>query len=244
MNEEKKLNGEIALSSPVLRWLDNFWYHYKWPVIGTCVALVILLVCILQTCSTKKEDTMIVYAGPTYLLSSEAEQLSQAVSSIMPYDGDKNGEKLAQISTYEIYSEEQIRAFEAQYSGQNIDRNRNKSEYQTYVTYQQTGQSCIYLLDPWLYQSIDKAYLCPLTESVGALPEGALADGYGVRLGDTALYREYGAVRRLPEDTVVCLMNPFFMTRSWKEDAYQVEKDIFRAIVTCDAAEEESESGT
>ena len=232
MNEEKKPSGEIALDSPALRWLDNFWYHYKWPVIGVAVGLVILLVCILQTCSTKKEDTMIVYAGPTYLLSSEKDQLSQLLSDLAPYDGDGNGETLVQLSTYEIYSEEQIRAYSAEHEGQTIDRNHTKNEYQTYVTYQQTGQSCIYLLDPWLYEAIDKEYLCPLADSVGELPEGALSDGYGVRLGDTALYREYGVVQRLPEDTVICLFNPFFMTKNWKEEAYQVEKDTFAALVT------------
>ncbi len=242
MNEEKKRSGEIKLDSPALRWLDNFWYHYKWAVIGTAVALTILLVCVLQTCSRKSEDSMIVYAGPTYLLPAEAEQLSAVFSAVLPYDGDGNGENLAKISTYEIYSEEQIRVYPEEHAGQSIDRNRNQSEYQTYHTYQQTGQSCIYLLDPWLYESIDKAYLCPLTDSTGSLPEGALADGYGVRLGDTALYREYGALQLLPEDTVICLMNPFFMTRSWKEEAYEVEKDIFCAIVTYGGEEAENEA--
>lgn len=232
MNESKKPGGEIALNSPFLRWLDNFWYHYKWPVIGVAVALVVLLVCVLQTCSSKKADTLAVYAGPTYLLANENEQLSLLLTSLVPDDADEGGDKLVQLSSYEVYSEEQIRAFEEEFSGQSVDRSRNQSQYQTYVTYQQTGQSCIYLLDPWLYESIGKDYLCPLADSVGALPEGAMADGYGVRLGDTALYRDYSVVRLLPEDTVVCLMNPFFMTKSWDEEAYEFEKEMFRAIVT------------
>lgn len=231
-NEEKKLSGEVALQSPFLRKLDNFWYHYKWPVIGVAVALIIALVCILQTCSQRKEDTLIVYAGPVALLPEGTEQISQVISGVMPYDPDENGEMLTKVSAYEIYSEEQIRAFAEEYPGQSIDKNRNQNEYRTYTSYQGTGQTCIYFLDPWLYESLDEEYLCPLSELTDGSVRGALEDGYGVRLGDTALYEEYGVIRMLPEDTVICLMNPFFMTKSWDEEAYAFEQDLFVAIVT------------
>ena len=238
MEKDEKLSGEIALKSPFLHWLDNFWYHYKWPVIGIALALIILLVCVLQTCTSKKADTLVVYAGPTYLLANESEQISQLLTTLAPYDADDNGENLIPLNAYEIYSEDQIRAFETNHPGQAVDRSRNQSQYQNYLTYQQTGQSCVYLLDPWLYEVIDREYLCSLSESLGALPEGAMADGYGVRLGDTALYREYGVMRLLPEDTVICLMNPFFLTKSWDEEAYDYEKALFEAIVTYGGAEE------
>ncbi|MBQ9783152.1 MAG: hypothetical protein IJW44_01375 [Clostridia bacterium] len=227
MNEGKKPAREIAVGNGFGGKLENFWYHYKWVVIGVAFALIVVLVCVLQTCSTEKNDTVIVYAGPTYLSVSETEQLRQVMDQILPADFDGNGKKHAQMSMYEIYSEEQF------HSG--VDRNRNSTEYQNYHTYQQTGESTIYLLDPWLYESMDKAYLCPLTDTVGVLPEGALADGYGVRLGDTALYRDNAAVRLLPADTVVCMMvNVYtpFGKPAMDEEEYQCEKDMLRALVT------------
>ena len=242
MDDKKKIvGGEIAAQSPALRWLDNFWYHYKWPVIGIAVAVVIVLVCVLQTCTTKKADNRVIYAGPTFLQAEEREQISQVLSALSPEAGEK--EVWVQFSANEIYSEEQIREFEENSKTQTIDRVRNRSEYEDYRSYMQTGQSSVYFLDPWLYESLSKDYLCPLATSVGSLPEGALADGYGVRLGDTALYRDYGVLRYLPEDTVVCLMNPLFMTKSWQKEAYQRETDLFAAIVTYEG-DGARESGT
>ena len=227
MDEQKKPAREIAVKSGFGGWLENFWYHYKWVVIGVSFALIVVLVCVLQTCSTEKNDTVIVYAGPTYLSVGETEQLRQVMDELLPADFDGNGKKHVQMSMYEIYSEEQFH--------DGVDRSRNSSEFQNYHTYQQTGESAIYLLDPWLYEEMDKAYFCPLIDAVGALPEGALADGYGVRLGDTALYRDNAAVRLLPADTVICMMiNVYtpFGKPAMDEEEYQCEKDMLRALVT------------
>ena len=234
MEDKKKTARDISLQSGFGSKLENFWFHYKWIVIGVTAALIVLLICVLQTCSTEKNDTVIVYAGPTYLSVSETEQLRQVMDGLLPADFDGNGKKHAQLSMYEIYSEEQIRAL-AQNQQMGVDKNRNSSEYSNYNTYQQTGASAIYLLDPWLYESMDKAYLCPLSDSVGALPEGALADGYGVRLGDTALYRDNAAVRLLPADTVICMMvNVYtpFGKPAMDDEEYRNEKDMLRALVT------------
>ena len=36
MEEQRKIKeqgGAIAVQNPVLKWLDNYWYHYKWHTI-------------------------------------------------------------------------------------------------------------------------------------------------------------------------------------------------------------------
>jgi hypothetical protein len=58
--------------------------------------------------------------------------------------------------------------------------------------------------------------------------EGLLKDGYGVRLGDTALYRKYKVLQALPEDTVVCLVSRL-LTQT--EQMYAQSEDMFRAMV-------------
>lgn len=246
MNDDKKKpSGEIVIRGGFAAKAENFWYHYKWIVIGVAIMVIIVLICTLQTCSTEKKDTAVVYAGPVYLSSSETEQLRTVMNEILPSDFDGNGKKYVQLSMYEIYSEEQIRAKEAEGEAGYVDKNRNSSQYQTYSTYQQTGDANIFFLDPWLYQSLDKAYLCPLSEVTEGIPEGALDDGYGVRLGDTALWRENAAVRLLPEDTVICMMvnlyNPIGkQTKNEKE--FQHEKEMFCALVTYAGKENGGES--
>ena len=83
-------------------------------------------------------------------------------------------------------------------------------------------------------------YLSDLLETYGKLPaEGAVTytdkDGntktLGVRLGDTALYRDNVAVSAvLPEDTVLCLMSPYFFGKSGDKDEYQKAVDFYAAL--------------
>ena len=121
-----------------------------------------------------------------------------------------------------------------------VDRTRNTNQYSEFNHDIMTGQSSVYLLDPWIYNELKslndggKAYLCELSFVFGdELPQGALEDGYGIRLGDTALYKEYSIVRRLPADTVVCLMSPFGgLGQKVDDESYQYQIETFKALTT------------
>lgn len=236
MNEERRPEREIVVQNKFVKWLDNFWYHYKWPTIGIAAALIILIVCIAQSCSKEDRDIMIVYAGPNSLSVSEQEQLGDLMSLVLPSDLDGNGEAVAHWNTFQVYSEEQIKEIESKTDSSGkplmVDRSFNTDSYQQYSNYIQTGESSVCFLDPWLYEQMrQNDVLCPLTEACSELPQGAL-DEYGVRLGDTELYQNYDLLKLLPEDTVICLLRPYIWGRSSDEKMYQFEVDTFCAIVT------------
>ena len=73
-----------------------------------------------------------------------------------------------------------------------------------------------------------------LTDIVGIVPDGAV-DEYGVRLGDTEIYKYYQVLQVLPEDTIVCLLYPYVYGQSSNEEFYQNTKEMFKAIVTFEA---------
>lgn len=237
MNDEKRPESEIVLQGRLAKWFENFWYHYKWHTIGIAVAVIILLVCVLQTCSHKKEDLILTYAGPRVLSISEWQQVSSVMDTVMPYDGDGNGENHTAWQSYQIYSKEQIQEIESQKDANGdsryVDRGYNTEQYQTYSNYLKTGETSIYFLDPWLYAELREAdRLVPLTEALGEMPESAF-DEYGVRLGDTELYERYQVMQLLPADTVICLTYPNWKgSRNSNEEVYQFDCDMFRAIVT------------
>ncbi len=236
MNEEKKPAPEIVLQGRFAKWLDNFWYHHKWAVIGIAVAVVILLVCILQTCSREEEDITLAYAGPTVLSISEMEQIGSVLENIMPGDLDENGDKHIAWMTYQIYSKEQIEALADKTDPQGnsiyVDRSYNSDQYSTYSNYLKTGETSVYLLDPWLYAELVGAdRLMPLSEVLGEVPDSAI-DAYGIRLGDTELYEEYGVLRLLPADTIVCLMRQHVVGKSGDDEIYRFECEMFRSLVT------------
>lgn len=235
--EEKLSGGEIAVQSRFLKWFDNFWYHYKWHTIGALAVILVLLVGTLSMCGRKEEDMTLVYAGPVVLSVSEMEQISAVVEALMPADPDGNGEKETAWMTYQIYSEEQIKALIAEKDAEgkpvnNVNRSQNVEQYKTYGDYLLTGESSIFFLDPWLYAELLAAgRIAPLPATVSK--EGT--DGYGVRLGDTDLYASYDVMQLLPADTVICLMRPFEGTpwaKSNDKEQYAMERDTFVALLT------------
>ncbi|MBO5415917.1 MAG: hypothetical protein J6A83_04740 [Clostridia bacterium] len=236
MNSDEKLrDAEIRTENKLLLRLDNFWYHYKWVTIVVAFFVIVFLFCTLQMCGNEKEDINILYAGPIQLSADEASSLSNVMEFVMPSDFDENGEKSAEIINYQIYSKEQIEKIEAQTDEFEIagyvDRSHNSKNYDDFYNYIQTGDTSICFLDPWLYEDIkSKDRFIKLSDALGYQPEGAL-DEYGIKLCDTALYDSYGAMKVLPEDTVVCLLRPLVVGKSRKEEMYAREKEMFAAIV-------------
>ena len=235
MNNEKEYTEGIRLQKRREGGrAENFWYHYKWPVIGVLVFALIFGICIAQSCSKENDDILLLYAGPHLLTANELASVKEVMTGVMPYDFDGNGEKRVGISTYNIYSREQIEQIAAEDASVRFDTARNSSELKVYQEYIKKGESAVYLLDPWLYESLRDDPACPLqllSDVLAEMPQGALADGYGVRLGDTELYKSYAVLQALPEDTVVCLSRPYVLGKTSKEEFYLLEKKMFAALV-------------
>lgn len=247
MEEKEKMpEVKIAGKGSFLTWLDNFWYHYKWHTIIIGIAVIVLAVCLWQTATTEKHDTVIVYAGPTVLSTGEIRQLEDVLSGVLPSDKDGNGEKNASMSMYNIYSDEQIKELEAQTdelgASISVDLPRNVNQYDAYNKYMMTGESPVCLIDPWLYDKIPEEYLYPMSKLFGEkMPKGAI-DGYGVRLGDTDLYKDFGIVRGLPADTVICLRSPLGgIGQSIDDKKYQFEMETFKALVSYTSSNTDTE---
>ena len=99
-----------------------------------------------------------------------------------------------------------------------------------------SGESVIYMLDPALYQSVKYAGgLIPLAEIFNEAPAGAI-DEYGIRLGDTQLYKSFSVLQALPEDTVLCLRRVTTMAvikgKEKTERMHAWHVDLFEKMVT------------
>ena len=55
---------------------------------------------------------------------------------------------------------------------------------------------------------------------------------YGVYLGGLDIYKEFSALRVLPEDTVVCILRQTVVGKISKDDNYQNELSMFKALLT------------
>jgi hypothetical protein len=139
-----------------------------------------------------------------------------------------------------IYSEDELTAAnEAETDDEGkyvirVSQSYNTSKIEEYRTFLQTGECSIVLVSQYLYQNLlEQNRLRPVTEVFGEkLPAGVLADGCGVRLGDTYLYQHFDAMKVLPEDTVICLLRPYVWGASSDAEKYAEIEEYYKKLVT------------
>lgn len=229
MNNEKIPAGEIKSNSAFLRWLDNYWYHNKTKTIIILFVIFVGVILIVQMCSTEGEDITLLYSGPVLMTGAEREEVRALISGLLPKDYDGDGQKRAEIVAYQVMSASQLKELEGGTGA--VGPEYFTKEYQNYTNILYTGECSVLFLDPWLCEGLAESdRLQKLTDILGASPDGAYNE-YGVRLGDTALYRHYKSLQILPADTVICLHKPYVFGKSSDEDSYNQAIDVFKAII-------------
>lgn len=238
--EEKTSGNDIVIENRFLRWLDNFWYHYKWPVIVVAFFVFVGAVCFTQCAQRETGDVTLVYAGGCTLTAEQHEQIVDVFDAVAPKK-EESGEKLATLLTqYSIYTEEEMKNActdeDGTYSPSAFAsfKQVTQSHLDNFRTYIQTGESGIWLVSEYVYdiQNID-TIAKPLNELFETVPEAAY-DAYAIRLADTEIYQYYDALKVLPEDTLIVMsqqFQPLTMSQSSKDDVYKTFLDTYYAIV-------------
>ena len=232
-----------AERSRFLRWLENYWYHYKWHTIIALFFVFTFVVILVQCSSRETYDLTVTYAGPRILNTVEQDGFGSALEAVLPADYDGNGNKAVQLVTYGVYSEEEL--FLA-YSSEGPDgtrvtddfdysnaRKQNVDESTAFSTFVKTGESAILFVSPYVYEAYGLSTLAvPLAETFGSeIPEGA-ADDYAVRLKDTGFYAAYATVRELPDDTLILLMRRIVYGKTAKKAVYGQYEQTYRALLS------------
>ena len=235
---EIRPNGDeidFTSESKLLKWLDNYWYHYKWHTIISLFVIILVIFIVSQQAGDPKQDTVVTYCGSYGFLAEETEDLREALNRIMPEDFDGNGEKYTEIVRYQFFSEEELIADKEANDGKgtvNLAYNAKQlSDFNSFVSF---GECSIYILseDMYEYFKANKSELLkPLADIVGKTPEKAY-DEYAIRLKDTPYYAMEPALRKLPEDTLICMTAPFYIGSSSDPEIYADSLAMFRAIVT------------
>ena len=228
MNEEKLSENKISVKqNKFLKWLDNYWYHYKWPTIVVAFFVVVFSVCLIQSWTNDEKDILVTYAGPTALEADERLDIERVLSENLPEGfGNKGTDGAAGLIPYIIYSKDQI--VDMHRKEMYVDAEFNSKEYSTLNSQYKTGNGSIYMLERWLYDELiasdTKAErLKPLKEIFGYVPECAI-DEYGIRLGDTELYKNSPELQVLPADTVIFLHEQIFGQKKYEKQIEAFKK--------------------
>lgn len=206
------------------KWIDNFWYHYKWHTIVGGFFLLMLTLLLVQCIGREQKDFQILYTGPIDVYSVKGDSVESAFS-------DVKGEEVA-VHFLWLYTEEQLK----EVSSTPATAAAMASNRESFYTWTQTGENIVYLLDPTWYGYLkENGMLAPLADTLGYTPDGAI-DEYGIRFHDTAFAKHYSAVMKdLPADTVLCMraepLHSFSLGKKKAQQRYEEHKKFFCDLV-------------
>ena len=192
------------------KWLDNYWYHYKWPTIVGSLFAIFVIICTVQLFSKKEADAHIMYAGPASVTFTSLDEIQGSFTQIMT--NDLNGDKKKLIEYVEITLADRAKISEegeiySEYINNNLDFKGSMLERYNAEIF--AGDSMIYFLSPSIYADLkSNLQLLPLVSKdlIGDIPDNAF-DEYSFRLGDLDIHKLPG-LSMLPEDTLVCMRDP------------------------------------
>ena len=243
MNQEKR-KPVYEPGGKFYRWLDNYWYHYKWHTIITLFFVITLTVCMVQACGVQQADVYILYAGPYKFGQTDSTTFENAFSAITP---DRNGDGISRAELVDIYLLSDAQVAEAmnlaEENGENavVNYQMFKNNRETFDQQILAGDVVICLLDPTLYTDVKNAGGFERLENVlGYKPEKAV-DEYSIRIADTPFGAQYSLFRNMDEDTRLCIRitsSAAFLKGKKKTEAYHSYcMDIFRSMFDYTTAE-------
>ena len=226
------------------KWLDNFWYHYKWIFLVVLLFTVFIIVSIIQMLGREDIDMYVMYAGPEVITVQNATYIEKAFEGVTPEDLTGDGEVTVSLRDLAILSKEEMeernKAAEEK-EGQTdgvanaIIVSHMSQNLQTFNQEILGGDSVICLLSPYTYSIVREADgFMPISDILGYTPDG-LYDECGIYLSETEFGRFNEGLYTLPEDTILCIRRlssmAFLKGANKTEEAHDYCVEKFKAII-------------
>ena len=235
------------------KWLDNFWYHYKWHTIAVVFVIIVAIVCTVQLVNRSDYDAVIAYAGSKDV-SKKAEngdvaEIVTMQSSLkdVVYDVDENGEISISLETLFWLSSQEIAAIEAELAEkkengetpEEINYSLLTSNYTTVDNLMLSGEYFLWFMSDDLYNYVNGKSDVNRFVDLSAMPEGDTAvefygdDTCAVYLKSTEFYKMPG-ICDLPEDTLVVVRRLGIGANKSTKRAYESALDFAKEIINYD----------
>lgn len=232
------------------KWLDNFWYHYKWHTIAVIFVIVVAIVCTVQLVGREDYDVLIAYAGSKDVSKkgedgdvAEVVILETSLKDVVP-DVDGNGEISVSLETFFWLSSAEIEALEAELAEkreeggvvEEINYGLLTSNYQTVDSLILYSDYFLWFVSDDLYEYVKNASDDSRFVDLGSMPDGdSTAEFYGedtcaVYLKSTEFYKMPG-ICDLPEDTLIVVRRLGVGTNKATKKAYEVALDMAKEII-------------
>ena len=209
------------------KWLENYWYHYKWMTIIITASIIALSICLVQ-CSTKADyDMYALYAGPTYIGGEQSSQLRDAINDYMGIDRQN-----VSINSFVYVSESKMEEYKQ--GDAYVNQGINMQQTSDFFDFLYAASFNMIIIDPELYSLIKKNEILTPMNDISDIANSKSSDGYCIRLYDTSLPQKYSIFMSMPEDTLLCFRKQVLMqnlSNKNNKESYEYQKNIFKNII-------------
>lgn len=206
------------------KWLENYWYHYKWHTIFGIAGVILVTVLIFQLAAKVNYDALFMYVGDDNISSTEYTEIVKALERNCT-DTTENGKievnfsRTAYISDTSSASDAQINASGSDFLSTMI----NQPYY-------------IYFIRKDAYKKYKDAFV-PLSDIFGdEIPESAY-DDRAILLSETDFYKNNSVFACMNDDVVIALkekpyvFSVFSGQKKSEEKSFAAHLSVFRNLV-------------
>ncbi len=219
-----------------LKWLDNYWYHYKWHTLAGIFVAVFLIITSIQMFGKQEVDVYVMYAGPKSFTPTQITEIQDAFEDLIP-DMNDDGDKVVQFVDITLLTDKQLEIYkqEAEAIGEEYkpDMQFVYDMWDKYKVHLAGGDAYLLLLDPEVYAKDYDFGMFKKLSDIGIESEHAFDDS-SVVFKETDLGSYVSAFEVFPDDTLMC-MRVINMTANFRKEQetkkFNNQAELFKIVV-------------
>lgn len=205
------------------KWLENYWYHYKWATIISAFFITVAVICIVQIASKKNYNIYIRYVGDSVITGTQYDDMTGALEKIVSGD-KKDSVNFAQVA---YISDED-----------NPYKNEKNAVARETLSSMLVQPYYIYIMDLTAYNDYkDSGVFAPLSSIFEEDITDISYDEYALYLSKTEFLKNAPGMEWVEEDTVIVIKivpyDSVFTGKKSKSElaSFDIHKEFLRSMV-------------
>lgn len=205
------------------KWLENYWYHYKWATIISAFFITVAVICIVQIASKKNYNIYIRYVGDSVITGTQYDDMTGALEKIVSGD-KKDSVNFAQVAYIS--------------DDDNPYKNEKNAVARETLSSMLVQPYYIYIMDMTAYNDYkDSGVFAPLSNIFEEDVTDISYDEYALYLSKTEFLKNAPGMEWVEEDTVIVIKivpydSVFTGKKSKRELAsFDIHKEFLRSMV-------------
>ncbi|MBQ9746971.1 MAG: hypothetical protein IJW21_09145, partial [Clostridia bacterium] len=219
-------NAELSFGKKALKWLDNFWYHYKWPTIIAAFFITVFAICTVQMVTREEYDMYVRYVGNAVITETQYKDIENSLEK-MGFDANGDGESAANFAQVPYVSDDE-----------NPYKNEINADARQTLTAMIVQPYYIYIMDEGAYKTFKgENVFTPLNQIFSGDVSDIAYDDCAIYLKETEFCKNSPGMEWVKDGTVIVLkVAPYRSTISNSKyqseiEAFEEHKKIFLEIV-------------